>query len=136
MSRRKIFNSDADRLQFYLAIKEPGGEAMSLKRFLEADVGAPPCEESCGLMREVVMENAPIPLQPGFLVKFIDALGYRERRVLEFRCGFHGRALTHEEVAREFGVTRDRIRQIEAKAIRKILGAFSKSTRDAKTGRR
>lgn len=45
----------------------------------------------------------------------------RERRVLQLRFGLEdGRARTLEEVGREFGVTRERIRQIEAKALRKL----------------
>ena len=45
----------------------------------------------------------------------------RERRVLELRFGLvDGRSRTLEEVGREFGVTRERIRQIEAKALRKL----------------
>jgi len=45
----------------------------------------------------------------------------REKRVITLRFGLHdGRARTLEEVGREFAVTRERIRQIEAKAIRKL----------------
>jgi RNA polymerase primary sigma factor len=45
----------------------------------------------------------------------------RERKVLELRFGLDdGRARTLEEVGREFSVTRERIRQIEAKALRKL----------------
>ena len=45
----------------------------------------------------------------------------RERRVLELRFGLEdGRSRTLEEVGKEFGVTRERIRQIEAKALRKL----------------
>jgi RNA polymerase primary sigma factor len=45
----------------------------------------------------------------------------RERRVLQLRFGLEdGRARTLEEVGKEFGVTRERIRQIEAKALRKL----------------
>jgi RNA polymerase primary sigma factor len=48
-------------------------------------------------------------------------LTYREKRVLELRFGItDGHPHTLEEVGREFGVTRERIRQIEAKALRKL----------------
>jgi RNA polymerase primary sigma factor len=48
-------------------------------------------------------------------------LNDRERRVLQLRFGLEdGRSRTLEEVGREFGVTRERIRQIEAKALRKL----------------
>ncbi|MFQ5933283.1 MAG: RNA polymerase sigma factor RpoD [Dehalococcoidia bacterium] len=50
-----------------------------------------------------------------------DTLNGRERRVLQLRFGLEdGRSRTLEEVGREFGVTRERIRQIEAKALRKL----------------
>ncbi len=49
------------------------------------------------------------------------SLNARERRVLQLRFGLEdGRSRTLEEVGREFGVTRERIRQIEAKALRKL----------------
>ncbi len=51
----------------------------------------------------------------------LDTLSPRERRVLQLRFGLEdGRSRTLEEVGREFGVTRERIRQIEAKALRKL----------------
>jgi RNA polymerase primary sigma factor len=51
----------------------------------------------------------------------LDSLSERERKVLEMRFGLlDGQGHTLEEVGQEFGVTRERIRQIEAKALRKL----------------
>lgn len=55
------------------------------------------------------------------LVEVLDTLTERERKVLKLRFGLEdGRARTLEEVGRQFDVTRERIRQIEAKALRKL----------------
>ena len=51
----------------------------------------------------------------------MDTLTPREKKVLELRFGIlDGRTRTLEEVGKEFNVTRERIRQIEAKALRKL----------------
>ncbi len=51
----------------------------------------------------------------------LDSLSGRERRVLQLRFGLEdGRSRTLEEVGKEFNVSRERIRQIEAKALRKL----------------
>ena len=55
------------------------------------------------------------------LNEVLNTLTYREKRVLELRFGIAtGHPHTLEEVGKEFGVTRERIRQIEAKALRKL----------------
>jgi RNA polymerase primary sigma factor len=57
----------------------------------------------------------------------LQTLTPREQRVLQLRFGLEdGRSRTLEQVGKEFNVTRERIRQIEAKAIRK-LRHFSRS---------
>jgi RNA polymerase primary sigma factor len=51
----------------------------------------------------------------------LDTLAPRERRVLQLRFGLtDGQQRTLEEVGKRFGVTRERIRQIEAKGLRKL----------------
>jgi len=55
------------------------------------------------------------------LISVLDTLTEREEKVLRLRCGLDdGRSRTLEEVGKEFSVTRERIRQIEAKALRKL----------------
>ena len=55
------------------------------------------------------------------LVEVLSTLTDREQKVLRLRFGLDdGRARTLEEVGKEFNVTRERIRQIEAKALRKL----------------
>ena len=55
------------------------------------------------------------------MLDVLNSLTYRERKVLGLRFGLEdGRSRTLEEVGREFRVTRERIRQIEAKALRKL----------------
>mgnify|MGYP000905336306 FL=1 len=55
------------------------------------------------------------------LIEVLDTLTPREQKVLRLRFGLDdGRARTLEEVGKEFDVTRERIRQIEAKALRKL----------------
>ena len=66
-------------------------------------------------------EQATRELLKTQLYEVLDGLSPREKRVLQLRFGLEdGKQRTLEEVGREFGVTRERIRQIEAKAIRKL----------------
>jgi RNA polymerase primary sigma factor len=71
-------------------------------------------------------EPAPVDHASRQLLKeqmqnILDDLSERERKVLEMRFGLRdGQTRTLEEVGQEFGVTRERIRQIEAKALRKL----------------
>ncbi len=84
-------------------------EDTRLKEFIPDEVGLSP------------FESASQELLKGHIVEVLDTLNPRERKVLELRFGLKdGRSRTLEEVGREFGVTRERIRQIEAKALRKL----------------
>jgi RNA polymerase primary sigma factor len=73
-------------------------------------------------------EDAPAPAEMASFVLLkeqledvLETLTPRERKVLQLRFGLDdGRTRTLEEVGQEFGVTRERIRQIEAKALRKL----------------
>lgn len=74
----------------------------------DSDATAPVEEASHVLLREQ-------------LIEVLDTLTPREKRVLEMRFGIDsGKPKTLEEVGKEFDVTRERIRQIEAKALRKL----------------
>ena len=66
-------------------------------------------------------EAASFSLLKEQLMEVLDTLTTREKKVLELRFGIvDGRTRTLEEVGKEFNVTRERIRQIEAKALRKL----------------
>lgn len=66
-------------------------------------------------------DMASYELLKGHIVGVLDTLSERERKVLELRFGLKDhKPRTLEEVGRVFGVTRERIRQIEAKALRKL----------------
>ena len=66
-------------------------------------------------------DQASAELLKAHLSEVLDTLNDREKKVLKLRFGLEdGRQRTLEEVGREFGVTRERIRQIEAKALRKL----------------
>jgi RNA polymerase primary sigma factor len=67
------------------------------------------------------LELASQQLLRGQIGDALDKLTERERRIIVLRFGLEdGRFRTLEEVGREFGITRERIRQIEAKALRKL----------------
>jgi len=67
------------------------------------------------------VEAASLNLLKDQVEEVLCTLTPRERRVLQLRFGLEdGRSRTLEEVGKEFGVTRERIRQIEAKALRKL----------------
>ena len=92
---------------------------------LETPIGE---EEDSHLGDFIPDEDAPAPAEAASymllreqLTDVLDTLTSREARVLKLRFGLEdGRSRTLEEVGKEFNVTRERIRQIEAKALRKL----------------
>ena len=92
---------------------------------LETPIGE---EEDSHLGDFIPDDEAPAPAEAAAftmlkeqLISVLDTLTPREEKVLRLRFGLDdGRARTLEEVGKEFNVTRERIRQIEAKALRKL----------------
>ena len=92
---------------------------------LETPIGE---EEDSHLGDFIQDDNIPVPAEAAAytvlqeeLKSVLDTLTERERTVLTMRFGLEdGHARTLEDVGREFNVTRERIRQIEAKALRKL----------------
>ena len=92
---------------------------------LETPIGE---EEDSHLGDFIPDEDIPAPAEAAAfallkeqLIEVLDTLTLREQKVLRLRFGLDdGRARTLEEVGKEFQVTRERIRQIEAKALRKL----------------
>ena len=92
---------------------------------LETPIGE---EEDSHLGDFIQDDNVPVPAEAAAftllkeqLTEVLDTLTEREQKVLRLRFGLDdGRARTLEEVGKEFDVTRERIRQIEAKALRKL----------------
>lgn len=111
-------NMSVDRVREILKISQ---EPVSL----ETPIGE---EEDSHLGDFIQDDNVPVPADAAAftllkeqLVEVLGTLTEREQKVLRLRFGLDdGRARTLEEVGKEFNVTRERIRQIEAKALRKL----------------
>ncbi len=111
-------NMPVDRVREILKISQ---EPVSL----ETPIGE---EEDSHLGDFIQDDNVPVPADAASftllkeqLVEVLGTLTEREQKVLRLRFGLDdGRARTLEEVGKEFNVTRERIRQIEAKALRKL----------------
>ncbi|MBD5465953.1 MAG: RNA polymerase sigma factor RpoD [Lachnospiraceae bacterium] len=111
-------NMPEDRVREILKISQ---EPVSL----ETPIGE---EEDSHLGDFIQDDNVPVPADAAAftllreqLGEVLDTLTEREQKVLKLRFGLDdGRARTLEEVGKEFNVTRERIRQIEAKALRKL----------------
>jgi len=115
---RRIFRISQEPMSLEMPVGSE--ENSTLGDFIEDDTVMGPADvASQKLLREQMRD-------------VLDGLSDRERRVLEMRFGLlDGQSRTLEEVGLEFGVTRERIRQIEAKALRKLRHPLrSKKLRD------
>ncbi len=116
IKRRRKFYEDRVReiikiAQEPISLETPIGEEEDshLGDFIEDAEAVAPAEAASSLLLKEKMEDVLQHLTP------------REKKVLQLRFGLEdGRSRTLEEVGQEFGVTRERIRQIEAKALRKL----------------
>ena len=114
----KEMNMSVDKVREIMKISQ---EPVSL----ETPIGE---EEDSHLGDFIPDDDAPAPAEAAAftllkeqLIDVLDTLTPREEKVLRLRFGLDdGRARTLEEVGKEFSVTRERIRQIEAKALRKL----------------
>jgi len=85
-------------------------------------------EEDSELGQFVEDQNTPTPIQSAYtkllrekVEEVLETLPPREARILRLRFGLeNGRTYTLEEVGQKFGLTRERIRQIESKALRRL----------------
>ena len=114
----EVMNLPVDRVR---EIQKISQEPVSL----ETPIGE---EEDSHLGDFIQDDNVPVPAEAAAFTllkeQLVDVLGTlteREQKVLRLRFGLDdGRTRTLEEVGKEFNVTRERIRQIEAKALRKL----------------
>ena len=118
-----------EKLYTLLAESGTGDTRYAIKFFLEN--GFPYREET--LPKEPEQEtpdDASFDMLREEMKQILDLLTFRERRVMELRLGLtDGRIHTLEEVAGEFGITRERVRQIEAKALRRLRHPSARALR-------
>ena len=109
--------------------REPLPEEIAKELDMPVSLETPIGEEEDSHLGDFIQDdNVPVPAEAAAqtllkeqLDEVLDTLTEREQKVLRLRFGMNdGRARTLEEVGKEFDVTRERIRQIEAKALRKL----------------
>jgi len=104
---REILKASREPISLETPIGEEGDSRLG--DFIEDHTAPAPADVASYMLLKEQIEQVLSTLSP------------REQRVLQLRFGLDdGRARTLEEVGKEFGVTRERIRQIEAKALRKL----------------
>jgi RNA polymerase primary sigma factor len=112
-------NEDIDKVRYVLKISQ---DTISLETSIGDDDEDSTLEDFIEDIKTVTPDKeAALQLLKDYVQEVISELSPREQKILEMRFGLtDGVAHTLEEVGSEFDVTRERIRQIEAKAIEKI----------------
>jgi RNA polymerase primary sigma factor len=106
---REIYKISQNTVSLESPVGDDGEEDSVLGDFIADDRLATPYDSTS---KQMLSEN---------IEEVLSALSDREAKVLKMRFGLSSnRMMTLEEVGKEFGVTRERIRQIEAKALRKL----------------
>ena len=130
--RQAITRAIADQartIRIPVHMVETINKLIRVSRQLLQELGREPTPEEDSHLGDFIQDdNVPVPAEAAAqtllkeqLDEVLDTLTEREQKVLRLRFGMNdGRARTLEEVGREFDVTRERIRQIEAKALRKL----------------
>ncbi len=114
----KALEIDVEQLTFY---KQTAMDTVSLSTPIGDDGEGELHELLPDLTDEGPLEAAVRARSSDELREILDTLGTRERKILELRFGLvDGRERTLEQVGKEFNLTRERIRQLEAKAIAKL----------------
>jgi RNA polymerase sigma factor RpoD-like protein len=104
---RRILDASRQTLSLETPVGSDGDA--NLADFIEDDHGATPAESATHMLLRERLSEA------------LTRLPERERRIIQLRYGLEdGRSRTLEEVGREFGITRERTRQIEGEALRKL----------------
>lgn len=110
-----------EKIKELLKIKECCLSISSLNTYLGEDYGTELIEliENCTVADTETLVTKKLFIEE--LNKLLETLTDRERKIIELRFGLYGKKThTLEEIGEKFGVTRERIRQIEAKALRKL----------------
>lgn len=102
---------------------------------LNTPVGATELDEIPDEIIDIIPDDCPSPEEElieknrsTIIDRFINTLTEKEQRIIRLRFGFEdGRPRTLEEIGQELGLSRERVRQIEARAIRKLRGRLARS---------
>ena len=123
----EIANEMGLTVEKIFAIRKTDQEAVSLEKPLSSGSSGEEASSYADLLadtnKSTPIEDTSNRILSEKLEEVLDILNKKERKIIEMRTGrYDGILYTLEEVGKEFGVTRERVRQIEAKALEKMRG--------------